>query len=300
MANMSMEVTCGTYQFRVEHSNTHGIPFSSPLFNLNGIDCKIVYFPQGYDNNGKTVGLMLKMNCMSEDVTASFTFVLLDKFGRFSSEACKRENMATFRKNCWDEHGFPWYMERSELEANFVRDGCFTLVCSVAILSASYNEVPKRFVNSILPFGIDDHFVQLLEKKEMADVSFDIDGEICTAHGSILAVRSPVFYGVLLGLMAEREMETIALKDIKPVVFKAMLHFIYTDSLPDMSDENIPLVTMIQDLCVASARYELDGLKILCEDRLLRDISMDTAVSILALAEELNLEAEGEVPHFHL
>ncbi|KAJ1700472.1 hypothetical protein LUZ63_000251 [Rhynchospora breviuscula] len=159
MANMSIEVTCGTYQFRVEHSNTHGIPFSSPIFNLNGIDCKIVYFPQGYDNNGKTVGLRI-----------------------------------------------------------------------VAILSASYNEVPKRFVNSILPFGIDDHFVQLLEKKEMADVSFDIDGEICTAHRLILAGRSPVFYGVLSGLMTERKMETIALKDIKPVIFKAMLHFIYTDS----------------------------------------------------------------------
>ncbi|KAJ1700470.1 hypothetical protein LUZ63_000249 [Rhynchospora breviuscula] len=47
---------------------------------------------------------------------------------------------------------------------------------------------------------------------------------------------------------------------------------------------------MTQHLFVAADRYALDGLKILCEDRLLRDISMDNAISTLALAEEFDLE----------
>ncbi|KAJ4820453.1 BTB/POZ/MATH-domain protein [Rhynchospora pubera] len=292
---MSMEVACGTFQFKVDYLKTKSMAFNeyitSPIFKVNGHDCKILYFPSGYffSNGGKSVGMALAMHCKSEDVTASFSFGLLDKYGRLSSNACVRINMWTFSKNCWDENGIPWYMERSELEADFLRDGCFTLVCSVMILSESYKEVPKRFVSGIMPSNIDDHFVDLFERKETTDVSFEVDGEIFTAHRSVLAARSPVFNAQLFGSMTESKMETIAIKDIKPLIFKAMLHFIYTDSLPDMSDENIPLVIITQHLLVAADRYGLDGLKSLCEDRLSRDISMDTAISTLALAEELNL-----------
>ncbi|KAJ3704858.1 hypothetical protein LUZ61_008563 [Rhynchospora tenuis] len=295
-AFMSMEVACGTYQFKVDYSKTKDMPFddfiSSPIFNLNGHDCKILYFPHGCDNyyDGKYIGLMLEMRCKSEDLNPNFSFGLLDKYGQLSSKACKRVNMACYSENCWDQIGFPSYMERLELETNFLRDGCFTVVCSVTILSESYKEVPKRFIHGIMPFSIDDHFVQLFERKEMADVSFEVDGELFTAHRSVLAARSPVFNAELFGPMTESKMETIAIKDIKPLIFKAMLHFIYTDSLPDMSDENIPLVIISQHLLVAADRYGLDGLKILCEDRLMRDISMDTAISTLALAEEVDLE----------
>ncbi|KAJ1687304.1 hypothetical protein LUZ63_018694 [Rhynchospora breviuscula] len=138
-----------------------------------------------------------------------------------------------------------------------------------------------------MPSSIDDHFVNLFERKETTDVSFEVDGEIFTAHRSVLAARSPVFNAELFGPMTESKMETIAIKDIKPLIFKAILHFVYTDSLPDMSDE---MVIITQHLLVAADRYGLDGLKSLCEDRLLRDISMDTAISTLALAEELALE----------
>ncbi|KAJ1700471.1 hypothetical protein LUZ63_000250 [Rhynchospora breviuscula] len=228
-AFMSMEVACGTYQFKVDYSKTKGMPFSdfisSPIFNLNGHDCKILYFPQGCDvyYDGKYIGLMLAMRCKSDDVNSNFSFGLLDKYGQLSSKACKRVNMACYSRNCWAEIGFPSYMERLELETNFLRDGCFTLVCSVTILSESCKEVPKRFINGIMPFSIDDHFVQLFERKEMADVSFEVDGEIFTAHRSVLTARSPVFNAELFGPMSESKMETIAIKDIKPLIFKAML-----------------------------------------------------------------------------
>ena len=90
--------------------------------------------------------------------------------------------------------------------------------------------------------------------------------------------------------MVESKTEIITIKDIKAAVFKAMLHFIYTDSLPDMSDDNIPLVTITQHLLVTADRYALEGLKMLCEGRLMMDITMDTALSTLTVAEELDLE----------
>ncbi|KAJ1694467.1 hypothetical protein LUZ63_011165 [Rhynchospora breviuscula] len=293
MGNISMEVASGTYQFKVEYSKIKGIPkggfISSPIFIVNGHDCKILYFPHGYDDNG-TMRLTFAMNCKSGDMTASLALGLLNKYGRLSSNACRRVNMATFRQNVWHEHRVHWKMKQSELESHFVRDGCFTLICSVTFMSESYKEVPKRYVNGILPFNIDDYLFHLLERKEAADVSFEVDGEIFTAHRSVLAARSQVFNAQLLGPMAGRGMEPIKIEDVKPMIFKAMLHFIYTDSLPDMSDENVQLVAMTQHLLVAADKYALDGLKILCEDRLLRDISMDTVISIVTLAEQLELD----------
>ncbi|KAJ4813581.1 BTB/POZ and MATH domain-containing protein 1 [Rhynchospora pubera] len=67
-----------------------------------------------------------------------------------------------------------------------------------------------------------------------------------------------------------------------------MLHFMYTDSLPDMSHEDIQLVMLVQYLLEAADIYALDGLKMICEERLIRDLSLDTVTSSLALAEEHN------------
>ncbi|KAJ4801799.1 BTB/POZ and MATH domain-containing protein 2 [Rhynchospora pubera] len=124
----------------------------------------------------------------------------------------------------------------------------------------------------------------------MADINitFEVGGKIFTAHKSILSVRSPVFKVEFLRGMAGSNMKSIQIKEIKPVIFKALLHFIYTDSVPVMPDENTPLVTQVQYLFKAADRYGLEGLKVICEV-LIRNITMDL-VSSLALAEEHNCQ----------
>ncbi|KAJ1700477.1 hypothetical protein LUZ63_000256 [Rhynchospora breviuscula] len=73
-----------------------------------------------------------------------------------------------------------------------------------------------------------------------------------------------------------------------PEIFKAMLHFIYSDSLPHMSDKDVPIVTQVQQLYKAADTYAMDGLKAVCEEELMRNVSVDTVISSLALAEEHN------------
>ncbi|KAJ4813584.1 BTB/POZ and MATH domain-containing protein 2 [Rhynchospora pubera] len=124
----------------------------------------------------------------------------------------------------------------------------------------------------------------------MANITFEVGGEIFTAHKSILYVRSPVFKAEFLRGMAGSNMKSIQIKEIKPVIFKAFLHFIYTDSVPDMPDEDTPLVTQVQQLFKAADRYGLEGLKVICEEVLIRNITMDTLISSLALAEEHNCQ----------
>ncbi|KAJ3704864.1 hypothetical protein LUZ61_008569 [Rhynchospora tenuis] len=123
----------------------------------------------------------------------------------------------------------------------------------------------------------------------MADVTFEVDGEIFTAHRLVLSARSLVFKAQFFGSrIVESKLKSILIKDIKPEIFKAMLHFIYSDSLPHMSDKDIPIVTQIQQLYKVADTYALDGLKAVCEKVLMRSVSVDTVIISLALAEEHN------------
>ena len=80
----------------------------------------------------------------------------------------------------------------------------------------------------------------------------------------------------------------IQIDDMEPGVFGAMLHYIYTDSMPEEADTGGEgdASAMAQHVLVAADRYGLERLKLICEDRLCDFISTGTAAATLALAEQ--------------
>uniref|UniRef100_A0A0D9X5J2 BTB domain-containing protein n=1 Tax=Leersia perrieri TaxID=77586 RepID=A0A0D9X5J2_9ORYZ len=79
---------------------------------------------------------------------------------------------------------------------------------------------------------------QAARNKDGADVNFSNGGVIFAAHKIVLAMRSPVFQALLClcGKMMEARMPCVTIDDVQPDVFRALLHFVYIDSLPDMGD----------------------------------------------------------------
>ncbi|GJN28906.1 hypothetical protein PR202_gb17080 [Eleusine coracana subsp. coracana] len=75
------------------------------------------------------------------------------------------------------------------------------------------------------------------------------------------------------------------ISDMEPEVFKSMLHFIYTDTLPKMDDEETMLGTA-EGLVAAADRYKLEGLKTICEEMLCRRVDLSTVETSLVLAEK--------------
>ncbi|GJM98868.1 hypothetical protein PR202_ga15915 [Eleusine coracana subsp. coracana] len=68
-------------------------------------------------------------------------------------------------------------------------------------------------------------------------------------------------------------------------VFKALLRFLYTDSLPpEMMTEGEDARRMAKGLVVAADTYDLQGLKLICAGKLIRHVNVDTAAELLALA----------------
>ncbi|RLN04402.1 TRAF transcription factor [Panicum miliaceum] len=131
------------------------------------------------------------------------------------------------------------------------------------------------------------HIGELLVSREGAEVTFDVDGEAFAAHGFILAARSPVFEAEIYG-PATRETDTrrITVPDMRPAVFRALLHFIYTDSLPAMGDlGSDEMRDLVGDLLAAADRYTMDRLKVVCEHILARALRLESVASILVLAD---------------
>jgi speckle-type POZ protein len=102
-------------------------------------------------------------------------------------------------------------------------------------------------------------------------------------------MRSPVFRAELYGAAGEKNTSLITVADMQPVVFEALLHFIYNDSLPIMfrilgrDDYN----RTIRHLLVAAHRYAMERLKIMCERILCENIDVNSVVATLALADQL-------------
>jgi speckle-type POZ protein len=141
------------------------------------------------------------------------------------------------------------------------------------------------------------HLTGLLKSAEGTDVTFEVCGETISAHRCVLAARSTVFRAQLFGPMKEGTTTSaivIRIDDMEARVFKLLLSFIYSDLMPDIEgsddfEEDSAVddaEVMWQHLLVAADRYDIQRLRLMCEEKLCGYISTTTVVTILALAEQ--------------
>ncbi|KAF7018528.1 hypothetical protein CFC21_031809 [Triticum aestivum] len=119
-----------------------------------------------------------------------------------------------------------------------------------------------------------------------ADVTFSVGGQLFKAHRCLLAAWSLVFKAELLGPMKEKETHCIKIDDIDTQIFEALLHFIYTDSLIVDEHQKEGEIAKLQHLLVATDRYGLDRLNVMCESKLSECIDVETVATTLVLAEQ--------------
>jgi len=137
------------------------------------------------------------------------------------------------------------------------------------------------------PSDIGKHLGKLLETERGADLTISVGGQTFVAHKFVLAMRSPVFEAQLYGPMKEAREQCITIEGMQPSIFKALLHFIYTDSLPAMDDlEAGDHSELIRHMLVAADRYAMDRLNLMCQSILCDNLNVENVVTILALADQ--------------
>ncbi|XP_037409481.1 BTB/POZ and MATH domain-containing protein 2-like [Triticum dicoccoides] len=184
-------------------------------------------------------------------------------------------------------------IRRDTLErSKYLKDDSFTLRCDIVVVGDAINsmDTATAFPSiKVPPSDMQQHFSDLLLAEEGTDVTFKVGSETIAAHRCVLAARSAVFKAELFGTMKEGTATTsvIQVDDMDAQVFRAMLGFIYSDSPPDIEEEEDADV-MWRHLLIAADRYDLRRLRLMCEEKLSEYVDVSTATTILTLAEQHN------------
>ncbi|KAF7092752.1 hypothetical protein CFC21_095209 [Triticum aestivum] len=174
-------------------------------------------------------------------------------------------------------------VNKSELEKSpYLRDDHLIIECDLSVIS-NVPLVADAMEIQVPPSDLADNLGTWLETEEETDVTFNVRGETFPAHKTVLAMRSPVFKAELYGPMGSRTALNITVEDVQPAVFKELLRFIYTDSLP--SQDNLD-DDMVKHLLVAADRYAMERMKMICEGILCRRLRVETVATTLALADQ--------------
>jgi speckle-type POZ protein len=125
-----------------------------------------------------------------------------------------------------------------------------------------------------------NHLSKLLDTQSMADVTFVVKNERIGAHSAIVVSASPVICSMLEeDKFKEGRTKVVEVDDIDPVVFKEMLRYLYTGKAPKLDEDD-----MTEPLFVTADKYQIEALKDLCEQSLIRKLTIQTVVHYLVLA----------------
>ena len=260
---------------------------TSPKSSLEASDkvewCLRVH-PNGSDEESKdylSVYLGL-LHCQKSPVWAKYEFWIINSQGE-KYQSMKRTNVVSFQKNQY--RGFKKFILRDFLLSNppwLLPEDQLTLCCQVSIVGTFFNTPEQNITPAIKDprHMIADDLGELWENSLCTDCCLFVAGQEFRAHKAILAARSPVFRAMFEHEMVERLTNRVDINDLDPKVFKEMMGFIYTGKAP-----HLHIYSMACDLLAAADRYGMEGLMVLCEDALSRNLSVENAAHTLILAD---------------
>ncbi|XP_047074805.1 BTB/POZ and MATH domain-containing protein 2-like [Lolium rigidum] len=303
------ETARGTHLFKIDGYSMYtglgvGKVVESNTFAVGGYDWVICFYPDGEEESNKDyVSLYLELKTENAETRALYDLRLVDQVRTaptFTWPKSFHEGPRVFstREGSSASWGYNKLMRKSDLqESPYILNDALVVECNLSVIKLTppheesdvklYSITPK-----VPPSELVDNLSRLLEATEGADVSFKVKDEVFPAHKIILAMRSPVFWVDFYGPMRDESRRIVTVEDMQPAVFRGLLHFIYTDSLPplddldDDDDDDDEYDEMLRHLLVAADRYGIERMKLMCERKLCQNLYVGTVATTLALADQ--------------
>ncbi|KAF0892052.1 hypothetical protein E2562_013448 [Oryza meyeriana var. granulata] len=267
----------------------------SGSFAVGGHSWHLEYFPNGYSPDLADyvcVALALEDDAV-EPVNAQFNIHFVG--ARYHLQVMHQSDakkVYAFSRQL-PRWGQAMIIKREKLESirGIIVDDRFAIRCDIVVVGMITDAAAAAtsFVDVPPPTDLGPHLHAFLTSRQSskvgADVTFQVGEQRFTAHRFVLAARSPVFMAELYGPMAESDTKRIIeIEDMEPEVFSALLSFMYTDSLLMTEKDNE--VAMTQHLLVAVDRYDLKRLRLICEDKLCKNIDDSNVTNMLAFVDQ--------------
>ncbi|XP_065209915.1 speckle-type POZ protein-like [Planococcus citri] len=233
------------------------------------------------------IGLFLNLDRHSveafhlKDIFVNMTMCLRDVEG---NEVLGRQTQAEFTLTN-KQHGYPYFVTKKALfdpdpNNKLLIEDTLTVFCEFEYTEMGVNDYfPSQGpeVKVTVPDNVLKGLERLLRDQTFVDVTFVVDGKNFGAHKNILASRCPVFEAMFKHNMQENKSNEVNISDIRPEVFEEFLLFMYTDKTP-----NYKLVT---ELLVVADKYQVEGLRVLCEEIISKELTVENAFDLLFFAD---------------
>ncbi|KAM3297481.1 hypothetical protein ACQJBY_039392 [Aegilops geniculata] len=291
-------------------------------FIVGGRRWKVEYHPNGFGRDDQefiSVSLVHE-ETITKLVEAQFAFSFIDQPELRVSKLIRQKQPSSFHEHCCNADAQPRrFVTREAFErSSHLKNDSFVVRCDVIVkddeedyYQEEEHERARPFIK-LPPSDLPSHFSDLLLSKESADITFQVRGKKLAAHRCVLAARSTVFKKQLFGSMDKGAAapSVVKIDGIEANVFAGLLTFIYTDGMPDFDDgmpdiddgmsdfddDGMPIwfgnsdkgqkhATWLLQLLEAAERYDLQKLKLVCEEKLANLICKRKLAGIIVVAE---------------
>ena len=120
----------------------------------------------------------------------------------------------------------------------------------------------------------------------LSDVVLVVEGREIPAHRVILASRSTVFRAMFEHNTIESKEGRVDITDCTTEAILAMVNFMYSDAAPQFDDATFSS----SELLMVAEKYDVQGLKRVCEQELLTKMDFKTAARTLQVAHDHNAQ----------
>ncbi|WVZ85107.1 hypothetical protein U9M48_032062 [Paspalum notatum var. saurae] len=229
-----------------------GESIQSSRFHVGGHNWYMEWYPRGEDEDDADWASVLL--CLdrhgttnAEEVKASYRFALLDRAGKtttLSSARSKRPRTFSATDASW---GAERFVQRTEMASSVIKDGdCLRVRCDVSVVRASSH----RLADLLLGQGRDVTSAASGSRRTSA----------CSTPGPRASWRR--------SSTPRTTPSTITWASTtwsRPAAFKAFLHFVYTDSLPEGHCYVLESSSfrMAKGLLMAAERYDMERLRLI-------------------------------------
>ena len=129
----------------------------------------------------------------------------------------------------------------------------------------------------------------LFSQGMFADVTFLVEGLRIPSHRAILSARSEHFSSMFQSGMRESVESEIEIPNVRYRIFCALLEFLYTNQVQSISGEDAVELYVLADL------YQIDDLKTLSKDVIIRSLTMQSAPSLFVSTHNFGIPELREV-----